>query len=291
MKGYWLEGEALAQVWSQLPIGEEPFSAYEVWQAMHRPWGAFVVEEAGRPLAAWPFSVRSLGLFRLYRQPLVLPWVPVRLAQPLPSSPTARLRQLAHLLSGLAKAIQSQPRTYVAGALGPRESYLPPLVQHKLRVYGAGSLVLRAGEFAPTTELRRKVGQALALPFQAIPPAEAYAFWSQHRPKGVSEKTASLLGQLVSVPMWRAWVIGSPPQAVGLFLEGSDRLWYIAGARSPKAHSQAMTRLLYEVISLAQEEKKSFDFCGSTLPGVERFFRQYGPSWEVRYFFSSWRLW
>lgn len=291
MKGYWLEGEALAQVWSQLPVGREPFSAYEVWQAMGEPWGAFVLEETGRPLAAWPFGLRSLGWFRLYRQPLILPWVPVRLAEPLANSSAARLRQIAHLLGGLAQAVRRQPRSYIAGALGPLWSYLPPLVQHNLRVRGAGSLVLQVGQFVPTAELRRKVRQVSCLPFQAIAPTEAYAFWVQHRPKGVSAKAAALLGRLVSLSFWRAWVIGEPPQAVGLFLEAPDRLWYIAGARSPQAHAQAMTRLLYEVIQLSQREEKTFDFCGSTLPTIERFFRQYGPVWEPRYFFSAWRLW
>lgn len=258
---------------------------------MGSPWGAFVVEEAGRPHAAWPLRTCSLGLFRLYRQPLILPWVPVRLAEPLPSPPTARLRRIAHLLSALAHAIQNQPRAYIAGSLAPAWSYLPPLVQHKLRVQGAGSFVLRKGEFLASAELRRKVRQAAALPFYRIAPTEAYAFWTQHRPEGVSPKAASLLGRLISLPMWQAWAIGEPPQAIGLFLSASDRIWYIASARTPQAHPQAMTRLLYEVLQHSQSEGQVFDFCGSVLPTIERFFRQYGPAWEPRYFFSAWRLW
>lgn len=293
MKGYWAEGAALKALWSELPYGTEPFAAAEWWEAMGIPWGAFVLQNRHKVIAAWPFGVRRLGVFRLYRQPLVVPWLPVRLAEPLPQSPTARLHQIASITAAFAETLAHYPRAYIAGTLSPEWSYLPPFTQRGLRVRGSGSFVLLPGQFQPTAELRRKVRQAQELPFFLLAPQEAYRFWAQHRPAGVSEKLARLLGPLIeSLPtQWRAWAIGYPVQAVALFLRGKQRLWYIASARSPEAHSQAMTRLLYEVIQLSHSEGQTFDFSGSTLPTIERFFRQYGPTWELRYFFSAWRLW
>lgn len=293
MKGYWVEGATLKALWSELPYGAEPFAALDWWEAMGVPWGAFVLQKGQKPVAAWPFAVRQVALFRLYRQPLGVPWLPVRLAEPLSDRPTARLHQIASLTAALAETLVHYPWTYVAGTLAPQWSYLPSLTQWGLRVRGSGSFVLLPGQLQPPAELRRKVRQAGELPFFTLPPQDAYSFWAAHRPVGVSGKFARPLKRLIeSLPaQWRAWAIGHPGQAVALFLWGIERVWYIASARSPQAHSQAMTRLLYEVIQLSQAEGKTFDFCGSVLPTIERFFRQYGPSWEPRYFFSAWRLW
>ncbi len=64
------------------------------------------------------------------------------------------------------------------------------------------------------------------------------------------------------------------------FSVGKNRAWYIAGAHWQPG--QAFVRLIAHAIQTASQEGKVFDFMGSYLPGIERFFRQFGGAWENR---------
>ncbi|MEN3040562.1 MAG: hypothetical protein ABDH66_03355 [Bacteroidia bacterium] len=288
MKARWIEGAELAEIWEKLPYSEAPFDTWEWWERLPMKWSAICIEESGAPICLIPFAVRRLGLIRLYRQPLSVPWIPFRLAAPLPETRAAKYSWLRRLLSSLVEWTRQEHLVYIAGALGPEWCYLPALTS--FRVKGHGSFVLRVGEFSPSKELLRKVRQVEKVPLQTLLPEEAYEWWLAHRPPGVSTKLAAQLRPLLS--LYEAWHIvglGTPLQAVAFFLKGRNRVWYMTSAHAEGA-GQSVTRLLYEAILLAHSQGKDFDFQGSTLPGVERFFRQFGGEWEVRYFISAWRF-
>ena len=286
MKTYWAEGSTLKQVWHSLPYAEEPFLAWEWWESLGLPWGAVVIEAGSTPQAAWPFAVRIVGPLRLYRQPLGMPWLAPRLYAPL----TQEAHQTPYLRL-LTAHIQRTRLSFWAASLSPAWSYLPPFAQAGIPLYADGSLVLGPGEFAPDRDLRRKLRQAEGLPVYALSPTEGFSLWEGHPPPGVKRQFIEGLRRLLQWPHpWQSLAVGQPPQAVGLFLVGEKRVWYIASARLPGAHPQAMTRLLTEAIHHAHATQKNFDFSGSILPGVERFFLSFCPHWEKRYRFSTWRL-
>ncbi len=276
----------LKQVWGSLPYAEEPFLAWEWWESLGLPWGAVVIEAGSTPQAAWPFAVRIVGPLRLYRQPLGMPWLSPRLYTPLTTD-----AHRAPYLRLLTEHIQRTRLSFWAASLSPAWSYLPPFAQAGIPLQADGSFILGPGEFAPDRDLRRKLRQAEELPVYALSPMEAFSLWEGHPPPGVKKQFIGGLRRLLRWPQpWQALAVGQPPQAVGLFLVGEKRVWYIASARLPEAHPQAMTRLLTEAIQHAHTIQKTFDFSGSLLPGVERFFLSFCPHWEKRYRFSTWRL-
>ncbi|MDW8416883.1 MAG: hypothetical protein RML92_04950 [Bacteroidia bacterium] len=288
MRAYWMDGVELAEIWRALPYTEAPFDEWAWWERFPLAWGAVVIEDKSLPLVAIPFAVRRLGVACLYRQPLILPWIPFRLAEPLPDSPPVRYRLISHILSALGVWAKGRRFSYLAGGLPSEWSYLPAL--NAFRVKGHGSFVVRVGGFEPSKELFRKVRQTAHEPLRPISPQEAYEWWSYHRPKGVSLKLSTQLKPLLALSeAWHTVGIGMPLRAVGFFLNGRKRLWYIAGA-SVRGGGQSMTRILYEAILFAHSQGKDFDFQGSVIPGIERFFRQFGGEWEPRYFISAWRF-
>ncbi|MCS7296679.1 MAG: hypothetical protein RMK19_04200 [Bacteroidia bacterium] len=288
MRAEWVSSSEAQAYWPQLPYASEPFSEWEWWSRLGLSWGALLIETNGTLIAGLPLAYRQIGPLHLYRQPLGSPWSAFRLHAPLPEPKPERYRLISHVLSAIAAWVRRRHLSYVAGHLSPEWSYLPPL--RHLQVRGSGSFIIEPGAFVPSQELLRKVRQAHHFPLRSLAPAEGFTWWAAHRPPGVSSQLAAQLRQLIQIEgLWQVLGIGEPLEAVCLLLIGKDRVWYMAGAQ--RRTPQAMTRLLYEAILFAQNSGKVFDFCGSILPGVERFFRQYGGRWECRYFVSAWRVW
>jgi predicted transcriptional regulator len=109
------------------------------------------------------------------------------------------------------------------------------------------------------------------------------AFWQRHAPSAIYPKFRQQMERLTMGAFpWRLIGIGEPLQAVAFFLWGCARVWYFASAHH-QSHPQAITKILAYAIMGAIAEGKTFDFMGSVLPGVERFFWQFGGTWETRY--------
>ncbi len=277
MKIVWLP-KADIQTW--LPTQGEPFETWAWWEALGEPWGGLAAIEGGTPQAIWLLAERRLGPFRFWRQPLATPYAPLILRQGVIS-----YERLAPILRALAQFIRGYFWGGIAGTLPPAMAYLPPIWQAGLEPQVRGSFVLTT--YSPSSTLLRKIKQAAHLPVHTVSPSLAYELWNRHRPVGIQPKLSQQLHALTQGSLsWRAWTLGDPPEAVGLFLWGLDRVWYFAGARWGKT-PQVMTRLLSVAIHAALAEQKVFDFMGSLSPGIERFFRQFGGSWENRLFLCS----
>lgn len=289
MKAYWLPAAALHGVWELLPHVEAPFLMPAWWERAPFPYGAIVMEDEKGPTALIPLALRRAGLLRLYRQPLSVPEMGIRLRTPLPDSPAEKYRLIAAILGAFAGWVRRQRFSFVGGTLAAEWSYLPPL--RHLLVRGHGSFIVEPGQFSPSRDLLRKVRSVQALPLRQMPVGEAFQWWLRHQPAGISRKFAAHLAPVIALESaWEALGIGEPLLAVGIFLHGEKRTWYMAGAHLPES-GQAGTRLLYEAILRAHSQGKVFDFHGSVLPGVERFFRQFGGRWETRYAIAAWRIW
>ena len=65
--------------------------------------------------------------------------------------------------------------------------------------------------------------------------------------------------------------------AGGYFVHDDDYVYYLSGASEPELRSSgAGSLVLWKAIEMAAERGLGFDFEGSMLPGVERFFRAFG---------------
>jgi hypothetical protein len=279
MKTFWMDGKELRGS----PLNhEEPFESWDWWEALGEPWGGIACVEEGQLRAVWFLAERRLGPFRLWRMPLSVPYAPILTPQPL-SGPAYATR--APILRALANFLQKAEwhLRLIAGTLPPEWSYLPPLWQEGLRPRAVGSFVIH--RFEPSSALRRKLRQAEALPVWPIPAEKALAFWHTYAPQGIHPKFRRQMEALVQGPFpWEILAVGEPPHAVGFFLWGQKRVWYLASAHRPHSHPQAGTKLLTTLIQKATQAGKTFDFMGSVIPSIERFFWQFRPLWEHRLF-------
>ncbi len=277
MRVFWISG---AELQSLSLYQEEPFESWEWWAALGESWGGIACEKEGAIRAVWLLAERRVGAVRLWRMPLMVPYAPLLTAHAFSGRAYATraeiLRGLATFLRGAGWRFQ-----FVGGALPPEWSYLPPFRQAGLYPGVTGSFVIDS--FAPSSALRRKLRQAETIPIWSIDAREAFAFWQTYAPPGIHPKFRRQLGAMVQAPFpWKVVAAGDPPHAVGFFLWGRRRVWYYAGAHRPDSHPQAGTKLLATIIADALHQGKTFDFMGSILPGIERFFWQFGGSWEHR---------
>jgi Acetyltransferase (GNAT) domain len=81
---------------------------------------------------------------------------------------------------------------------------------------------------------------------------------------------------------------GEPQAAIYLVFD-QKCMYYLASGRLAHAHAGAVAALLWQAIQEACGRFAFFDFEGSYLPAVEKFFRQFGgemwPAWVVRRYF------
>ncbi len=279
MKVFWLSHTDLKGVSF---YREEPFETWAWWEAMGEPWGAIACEEKGTLRAVWLLAERRLAGLRLWRMPLAVPYAPLLMSNPLSHAPYATQAPILRALAGFLQKAEWHLK-FVAGTLPPEWSYLPPFRQMGFRPELSGSFVIH--HFEPSSTLRRKLRQAESLPVWPIEASRAFSFWQTHAPPAISPKFRQQLETLVHSPFpWEILATGDPPQAVGFFLWGKKRVWYYASAHRPDSHPQAGTKLLATAIQKATQHGKPFDFMGSILPGVERFFWQFGGLWEHRFF-------
>ena len=70
------------------------------------------------------------------------------------------------------------------------------------------------------------------------------------------------------------------PTAAAFFVWDDDRMYYLVGASDPHASGGAMSVILWHAIQLAASQRLMFDFEGSMIPTVEKFFRGFGGRLE-----------
>ena len=108
-----------------------------------------------------------------------------------------------------------------------------------------------------------------------------------HDTMGGLKGGVDLLGKIVQLPAIEIAQLSSDTisNAAGAFAHWNGTAYYLAGAQLPGQPDEgAMYRLLWEAILNAQRKGCTiFDFEGSMIPGVARFFRQFGST-PVPYF-------
>lgn len=87
--------------------------------------------------------------------------------------------------------------------------------------------------------------------------------------------------------IWGAYDAENNLHAAVFVVWQSDRAYYIAaGVDTRFRHSGAQTAALWQAIQEVSVQAKTFDFCGSMIPGIAHFFQQFGAT-QTPYFAIS----
>jgi Acetyltransferase (GNAT) domain len=277
-------------------------------------WDEAQVEEDGQPVARWPFLVRRRFGLRL----LLAPPLSGRLG-PLTCSSggrnEARLRRFDHLVNELMdqlppadlfrqslhpdvlswlpfyrRGFQIEPRTsYVIDHLTDIVEVWNGISGGTRRVIRNAAKTLEVEQDSTTDRLERMIRSTFDRQHLDVP------YDSSVLDRIVSACLARDRGTVLSA------VDSSGNVHASLFCAWDDqRAWYICGGGDPRLRSSgAGSLLMWELIKESAKHVDRFDFEGSMLPSVERYFRNFGGQQETYFlvtrtskrFSPLWALW
>ncbi len=252
-------------------------------------WQPHVVEE-GDLIAAWPTIVRSSR------------WGPVHLGAPLspflgPLLPeadggkrrwTTAEKSLELLLDALA------PYAHLEARCHPSFNYWTPLAWHgfsqttnytwrlhDLSDLGAAEAAMRPNIRGDIRKARKQgvevtqegVAEFLELHAASTQGLEQLALDTRHTLERVDEPARERGSRRVLM----ARGVDGKAHAGGYFVQDERAVYYLAGASDATLRSSGATSLLiWTAIEFAAEFGLAFDFEGSMIPSIERFFRAFG---------------
>lgn len=255
-------------------------------------WGRVSVTEGDSEAASFPYARRTMarGIIRL-GNPLLTPRLPLRITHPSDSKPATRAnREIAtteELLSCLPRhhlfvgaldydVVNPQPWVWCGFDVQVRASQIIGDVLDTERCWSdlAGS----------TRRAVRKAERSV----DEVSPGSVDDLWtvvtSTFERQGLDvqfdravlerlHRAASRAGQ---GEILTARIDGQPVASVFIVWDSRRTTYLVGGADTDKRSSGAMSLLLWESIRRASSRSESFDFEGSMLPGVARFFRTFG---------------
>ena len=253
-------------------------------------WDAVEVEEGGTVVARLPFVLRRNRGISVLTQPGLTPTLGPWVAPLEGASPT---KQMAAEKERLAALVERLPPHHVfrqnftpeaTNALPFQWAGFDARVRYTYRLEGLDDLDAVHAGFADT--LRRQirkaqktveVGEGELEPFLAL---QRMTFGRQ----GLQPPSEQLVRRLDEAAAARgARRILSATDAAGnthaaIFVVWDERVaYYLMGGRDDAyANSAAMSLLLWEAIRLASGVSRAFDFEGSMIESIERFFRSFG---------------
>jgi len=276
---------------------------HEQWwlDAVAPGWQEVQVEENGRAVARMPFVRREMFGFTL----LVAPPLSNRLGPScdLPEGRTeARLRRFDHLVDELLDRLPQAD--LVRQVLHPDVLSWLPFHRRGFRVEPQVSYVLDrvsdldvvfAGVSGQTRRVIKKAGTQLAVErdvtAERLRPMVDATFDRQgmstpYRPEVLDRLVRAFTDRDRGTVLTA--VDASGAVHASLFCVWDDRrAWYLGGGGDPRLRSSgAGSLLMWELIKEAAGHVDRFDFEGSMLPSVERYFRNFGGRQETCYLVS-----
>lgn len=255
-------------------------------------WNVVLVEEKEKIQAALPFYMPLRGLITmpLYSQTMG-PWF----------APTSKDTKYAHLLAtrqALCKQLIEQlpsfssflqnssyhftdwlPFYWAGFKQSTRYTYiLPDISDTNLLQAQMSSNVRRNIQRA---ELSHKLTIRKGITIKDFLKIQRMTFDRQHLPYCGDEKLLTLLIEQSRKrnqgDLWGTFDAEGRLHAVAFIIWQKNSAWYLAGGANPELrHSGAQSLLLWKCIQEVSQHTSRFDFEGSMIPGVERFFREFG---------------
>lgn len=285
-----------------------PFHHYDFLSLVMPNWNAIIVEEEGKWIAVMPFLLKKKWGFSSIGQPLFTQFSGILLAEIEAKSTYKRFSKLKSIVSHIVAALPDahkflirfspyfsypQPFYWKGYTLKTRFTYQLDLVENE-EILWANMANSLQGQIKKATKsgLRWKTSPNKQVWFDLMEKNLAAGKNIMGISPNKNNPERILLEQafdfFITEKIGYLYVIENVDNQVlacGLFLQLGSSFTYFAGAMLPDSEkSGAMSLLMWRAI---QEAKKNnyriFDFEGSMIEGIERFFRTFGAK-PVPYF-------
>ncbi|RPI02853.1 MAG: peptidoglycan bridge formation glycyltransferase FemA/FemB family protein [Calditrichaeota bacterium] len=267
--------------------------------AGEKDWDVLIAEEGGTFLAAMPFTLKKIGLFPVVKMPELTPWLNIWLNYPEESKYATRLAFEKEILMTLIPHLPQTCRfhqKYHYSLTNWLPFYWCGFKQTTRYSYVLDELddVERAFmNFKKNSryDIRKAEKQ---VDVQAIDDIDVFlylnhlSFEYRHKKASYSDVLVKTLDEACRQKSCRKILIAKDAQSrihAGLYLVWDEySVYYLMGGSDPKLReSNANSLLIWEAIKFAASIQRAFDFEGSMIEPIERFFRSFGPR-QIAYF-------
>ncbi|MFK7972340.1 MAG: hypothetical protein AB8F95_18365 [Bacteroidia bacterium] len=275
------------------------YATYDYATSVKPDWQALIIEENGVWQAILPFvQSKKYGLRYVLQAPFCQTWGPILAPFEAKNTYTA-LSQQHKRLEALSKAIPTVHLTQINCHASLQ--YLLPFHHEGFRaeVRYTHQLTLEPEDMLRqglSSQTKRNLGKSHKAGHTLFTADDTELYMrlltknkaEGHDTMGGLKEGDVMLKKLSTLPTVSILEIHSPTGtgiAAGLFANWNGTRYYLAGAQDPESKDEgAMYRLLWEAMLEAERQGCTlFDFEGSMISGVARFFRQFGAS-PVPYF-------
>lgn len=291
------------RIWSNNQL-ELPIFMHDWWlDAASLPfkWDVVLIENKSEILATLPFVIRKKFGFTLIRTPFLTPFSNIWIQFPKDLSPQKKLSYEKEIIYQLINKLPSFSHLQIR--LNPQINYSLPFVwkgfqsniRYTNRLNDTTSIEKLYSFFKPS--LKRNISKAQKI-VSVSDTNDIKAFYSlfkmtfnrQNKKAPYTLNTLSQIDTACDKKNARKIILAKDEEGnihAGIYLVWDNQyVYYLMGGSNPKfRNSQALSLLMWHAIQFASKQKKSFDFEGSMIEPVERFFRSFGakptPYFEI----------
>jgi len=266
--------------------------------AVCKDWDAVVVKNGDNVAGVWPYSRETKAGIKMSRQPPLTPYLGPHAFYPHDLKNTRRDNYEHETVRGLAAHLPPLPVWNISCMPGLKQVGLLQELKFNtnFRQTFVADLTLSDNDLLSGlhTDFRRSIRKAAdELAIENLPGCAGDLFRFQAATlerKGTGiHYSPQLLEQLISESVAQnsgaLWVAKKRGviEAILWNLWDATRSYYLVGAKNPEVRdNHAMTMLIWHSMMHCKSlGKASFDFEGSMIPGVERFFRNFGGKREL----------
>jgi hypothetical protein len=255
-------------------------------------WDVLILEKSGNLLAAMPYVYKKIGPVLIMKMPKLTPWLHIWFNYPPGSKYSTRLAFEKEALSKLIPQLPNAVRFHQKYSC-TFQNWLPfywqdyrQTTRYTYRFDELSDLDTVQKGFEQNTRYDiRKASRLVRIDdctdierFQKI---KSESMDAQGRKISYSESFMSKLDNVCSKKNCRKIYIALDEQgrdhATIYLVYDKSMVYYLLGARHPKfQNSAANTLLIWKAIQFASSQNKGFDFEGSMIEPIERFFRSFG---------------
>jgi hypothetical protein len=255
-------------------------------------WDVLVLEKSGNLLAAMPYVYKKIGPVNIFKMPRLTPWLHIWFNYPSGSKYSTRLAFEKETLSKLIPQLPNVLRFHQKYSCA-FQNWLPfywqgfrQTTRYTYRFDDLSDLDTVQKEFEQNTRYDiRKASRLFRIDdctvierFQKI---KSLSMDAQGKKASFSESFLRKLDTACSKRNNRKIFIAMDEQgrdhATVYLVFDNSMVYYLLGARDPEfQNSGANSLLIWKAIQFASLQNKGFDFEGSMIETIERFFRSFG---------------
>lgn len=267
--------------------------------AGEQDWDVLIAEEGGTLLAAMPFTRHRIGPFRLIKMPELTPWLNIWFNYPKEAKYATLLTFEKEILMALIPHLP-RVRRFHQKYHYTLTNWLPfywckfkQTTRYSYVLDEMGDLDMVFMNFKKNNrydirKAEKQVEVQVTDDIDAFLYVNHLSFEYQHKKASYSDVLVKRIDEACRQKSCRKILIAKDAQGrihAGLYLVwDQNSVYYLMGGSDPALReSNANSLLIWEAIQFAASIQHSFDFEGSMIEPIERFFRSFGPR-QIAYF-------